>query len=105
MEVIKEAVREFYHGHQVVTTTKVRLTDLDFVVNKGVLLRAPGTNDPVPNTDPVWVGSHGVTSDSNEGTGGMPVMPGDAIFIPVDKPMLLWVVTNNSDQDIAWMGI
>lgn len=105
MEVVKEAVREFKHGHQVVGTTRIQLTPLEFMVNKGVLLRAPGTNDPSPNDDPVWVGGSGVTADNDEGTGGMPIMPGDAIFIPVERPMLLWVVTNNTDQDIAWFGI
>lgn len=105
MEVVKEAVREFVHGHQTAGTTRTRLTDLGFTVNKGVLLRCPGTNDPVPNDDPVWVGGAGVTADSTQGTGGVPIMPGDAMFIPVEQPMLLWVVTNNSDQDIAWLGV
>lgn len=105
MEITKESVREFWHGHTDVDMTRKRLTELDFLSNKGVLLRCPGTDEDPTNSEPVYVGGNGVTADSSPGTGGLPIMPGDAIFIPIDKPMLLWVVSSADDQDIAWMAI
>lgn len=104
MEITKEAVRELQHGHATAGTIRSRLTELDFTVYKGVLVRCPGGSDPTPNTDPIWIGGAGVTADSGA-TGGIPILPGDAIFIPIDKPNFLWVVSTAADQDIAWMGI
>ena len=105
MEITKEAVRELFQGHKSVGTTRVKLTELDFTVNKGVLVRCPGTSDPVANTVPVWIGGSAVTANSAEGTGGIPILPGDSIFIPIDKPNLLWVVSSAVSQDVAWLGI
>lgn len=94
---------EVYHGHKTVGTTRAPLTTLQYPVRNGVLLRCPGTGDPVPNTACVWVGGSGVTANSDEGTGGIPLPPGAAITIPIDDPTKLWVVSTNTNQDIAYI--
>lgn len=104
MEITKETVQELKTGHTVVGTSRIKLTELDFSLFKGVLLRCPGSSDPTPNTDPIWVGGASVAADSGA-TGGIPVLPGDAMFIPIDRPTRLYVISTAVSQDIAWMGI
>lgn len=105
MDVTKESVREFFNGHTPVGSERAKLTDYTGQLQKGVLLRCPSSADPGGgNTDPVWVGNTGVTADSGP-SGGIPILPGDAIFIPIEQASLLWVISTGEDQDIAWMGI
>jgi hypothetical protein len=105
VEITKETVGGLRHGHCVAGTTRKQLTTLDILLNKGVLIRAPGTTDPTPNTRPVWVGNSKVTADSNEGTGGMPLTPGSASFFPCERANDIYVVSTLDDQDLAWMAI
>lgn len=104
-EISKETSGEFYAGHRTVGTSAVQLTGLGFNLNRGVLLRAPGSNDPAPNTATVWVGPSGVTADANTESGGMPLPPGEALFIPIDDPRKLWLISTAASQDVAWMGM
>lgn len=105
-EIGKETSPGFNHGHKTVGTTAVKLTTLAFSCDRGVLLRCPGSSDPVPNTDPIWVGSSAtVTANINEGTGGIPIPPGEALVIPVDSPDKVWVISTAASQDVAWMGV
>jgi hypothetical protein len=83
--------KELKWGHTVVGTTAVKLTALEFKFEKGLLLRAPGSSD--------------VTADSNAGTGGMPLAPGESINLPVDDPTEVYVISDAASQDIAWMGV
>lgn len=103
-DIAKETARDLFHGHTSVGTTRVKLSNLNFPLLKGVLLRAPGGDDPSGNTDPIWVGGSAVTADSNP-TGGIPIVPGASIFIPVESVDLLWIVSTASSQDIAWLGV
>lgn len=98
-------VKMLNHGHKVVGATAVKLTDLAFFCMKGVVIRAPGTDDPVPNTAVIWVGSAAVTADSDPGTGGMPIAPGESIVLPIDDPTTAWVVSTAANQDVAWLGV
>jgi hypothetical protein len=104
MDITKVSSRELSHGHVTVGITRTQLSVFNFPLLKGVLLRAPGGDDPVANSDPVWVGGAGVTANS-AATGGLPLVPGASIFIPVEDPSLLWVVSTATSQDIAWIGI
>jgi hypothetical protein len=93
-------------GHKTVGTSAVQLTTVSVEMEKGLLLRAPGSTDPVPNTAPIWVGiNEGVTADSNQGSGGMPLVPGASITIPASLANDLWVISTAVSQDIAWMGV
>ncbi|MHA2086364.1 MAG: hypothetical protein ACXABD_21680 [Candidatus Thorarchaeota archaeon] len=97
--------KELKWGHTVVGTTAVKLTALEFKFEKGLLLRAPGSSDPTPNANFIWIGGAGVTADSNAGTGGMPLAPGESINLPVDDPTEVYVISDAASQDIAWMGV
>lgn len=96
---------ELRTGHKTVGATAVQLTEQSFQAEKGILLRCPGTDDTVPNTDPVWVAqTPNVTSDST-GTGGFPIAPGESVSLPVNDPSKLYVISTAAAQTIAWMGI
>jgi hypothetical protein len=111
VEVIKEssASSDLRFGHQVAANAAlseppIQLTPNSIMLNRGVLIRCPGAKDPVPNLYPVWVGFKGVTPDSNPDTGGMPVVPGSSLFLPVDDPSELYIISTNADQEAAWLG-
>lgn len=104
MEITKESTREFRHGWQTVGVDRVQITPLQLTPYKGILLTCPGTQyDEVGNSKPVWVGSAKVTANEDPGTGGLPIVPGSSMFIPLDKPDDLYVVSSAADQKIAWM--
>ena len=105
MEVMKEVspTTGLYSGHTLVGVTAVPLCG-NFDTRRGVLLRCPGSLDPVPNTAPVWVGPKSVKADSSA-AGGMPITPGSHIVLPIEDPSQLYVISTVADQDIAWMGV
>jgi hypothetical protein len=104
MDIYKEAIGTLLHGHQTVGTTRRQLVDGKYDILKGVLLRAPGSCDPTPNTAAVWVGGKSVTSDSGP-TGGMPLTPGESMFLPVDDPTQIYLISTDDNQDIAWITV
>lgn len=104
MHIEKESVQELTTGHQAVGTTRVKLAEQGFTAYKGVLMRCPGTSDPVSNTAPVWIGGKNVAANSGA-SGGIPLLPGDALFVPIDKLDSIWCISSADGQDIAWMGI
>ena len=106
--IVKESVGVLRHGHQVASTTRIQLAvnKLSFPASKGILIRCPGPNDPAgANTVEVWIGGPQVTADIDETTGGMPIAPGEAIFIPLEEPSLLFVISSAAAQDIAWIAM
>ena len=96
--------RELRHGHTVVGRTPVPLTNLSFKFNRGVLVRAPGAADSVPNTDIVFIGGPNVTADTTD-TGGLPLVPGNAAELPIEDPSLVYAVSGSESQDLAWLGV
>ena len=106
IEVIKQTntVKDLRFGHGVAGVTATKLTPHSIKLNQGLLFRCPGSKDPTANTKPVWVGRSGVTADSTD-TGGMPVVPGSSLFIPIDDPSELYVISTSADQDYAWLGV
>ena len=66
MDINKESLGgTLMHGHQTAGTTRRQLVEGKYEVLKGVLMRAPGSGDPTPNTAPIWVGGKSVTADSS----------------------------------------
>jgi hypothetical protein len=104
-EVVKETspTKGLRFGHTTVGVTAVKLCE-GFPAKRGILIRCPGSSDPVPNTVCVWVGGVNVKADSTS-LGGMPLPPGQAIIIPIDEPGELYVISTAADQDVAWMGV
>lgn len=96
---------ELRNGHKTVGATAVQLTPQSIQVEKGILLRAPGSADPVPNTAPIWIGQTPTVESNSTGAGGFPLAPGESISLPVNNPSELYVISTVADQTIAWMGI
>jgi hypothetical protein len=98
--------KDIRYGHKVVGATAVQLTNVSSEMVKGLLLRAPGSADPTPNTHTIWVGTNeNVTADSHAETGGMPIIPGAALTIPAQDANDIWVIAGAAAQDIAWIGV
>ena len=38
-------------------------------------------------------------------TGGMPLPPGESMFLPVDDPTQIYLVSTDDNQDIAWITV
>lgn len=67
---------------------------------KGILLRAVGDNDPVPNTAPIWVGDANVTANS-----GMAIAPGETMSLPLESGEKLYAISNTANQVLAWWAM
>jgi hypothetical protein len=93
------------HGHQSVGTTAVKLSPVSVLVKTGVLIRTPGTDDPIANANTVWVGSDKITGDSDIQTGGFPLPPGSSIVLDVDDVSKVWCVAEAASHDVAWIGV
>lgn len=96
---------DLQHGHTVVGPTAVPLTTAPAKFTRGIIVRAPGAGDLVPNTDIVFIGRSAVTADSAEGTGGMPLLPGASMELPLEDPSQVYVISLSPAQDVAWMGV
>jgi hypothetical protein len=98
---------ELRYGHAAVGPTAVPLTPNSIKCVRGVLVRAPGPNDLVPNTDVCFIGLKSVTCTGAVGsaTDGLPLLPGGAVELPIDDPSMVYVISNTANQDVAWMGL
>jgi len=99
--------KDLKYGHTLVGPTPVQITPNSVNLVRGLLLRAPGPSDLVPNTDVIYVGLRTVTATGAPGSAldGIPVLPGGAIELPVDDPSLIYAVSQTPDQDLCWMGV
>jgi hypothetical protein len=104
VNLVKETSERLYSGHVTVGTTAARLSSASFPLNRGVLLRCPGSDDSTTNIAPVWIGGNDVVAGSGT-NGGMPIVPGASIFIPIDDLKKLWVVSTVADQDLAYVAL
>lgn len=104
---IQEAANKFIHGHTTVGTTAAQLIPQEYSIDpaKGVLIRTPGSSDPTPNANIVWVGNKNVTADSDVTSGGYPLAPGEAVFIPTKDYASIYVIAGGAGNDVAWMVI
>lgn len=99
MFIVKETVKTIQYGQIVVGVTAVRIVDTDKTFTRGILLRAAGVNDPIPNTNVIWVGGSTVTPSD-----GMPIAPGEALTVPLAQGQNLYAVSTLADQKLAWLG-
>lgn len=100
----KESVNKIAHGHVVIGVAKVKIDLGSFTFVKGILFRCPASDDPVANVAPIWIGGSTVTADSTVATGGMPIAPGESLFIPFDFDSDLYAISTSASQDLAWLG-
>lgn len=66
----------------------------------GVLIRCPGTSDPTPNTQPVWIGGENVTA-----TTGFPLLPGSSLSIDIDDLDKIYGTSNTANQVVHYIGV
>lgn len=99
MLMTKETTLEFRHGQTTVGLTAVQIANYPATLARGVLLRAPGANDTVPNTDEIWIGKVGVTASN-----GMAIAPGETMIVPVEDMSQLYAISTAGAQVIAWWG-
>jgi len=112
VEITKETVTEFRHGHTPVGLTPTPIILHNLEAYKGILLRCPSESDGVGlgNTVPVYIGSGAVTANQSD-TGGIPLLPGESIVLPIEKPsMNIFGVASalrpgDQPQDLAWVLI
>lgn len=96
-ELGRETVPTFTNGAKTVGTTRLQLTDKPFSCLKGVILKAPDSNEGI-----VYLGSGNVTNDNAATTGGIPLHPGDAIGFPIASPDLIYVVASQAGQIVSY---
>lgn len=103
--VNKETVEKLRYGWTTAADSPTQLTaqDLPDGNMKGVLIKAPGSADDTPNTEPVYIGGPGVTANSAVATDGFPLTPGDSIVIPLESAASIYVVSESGGQLVAWM--
>lgn len=92
--------RELRHDQISVGTTRIRLTDLAFKFERGIVLRAFGPGDDTENTAPIYIGGPRVALDS-----GIPLLPGQSLTIPVENPDRIYALSTADNQRLAWMGV
>ncbi len=99
--------QDLKYGHTTVGPTALPVTPNSVQLVRGILLRAPGPNDLVPNIDVIYVGLKSVTCSGSVGsaTDGLPILPGGAVELPVDDPSKIYAISNTAGQDLAWMGV
>ncbi len=94
------------YGTTTVGPTPVPVTPNSVELIRGLLLRAPGSNDVLtPNVDCVFVGLASVTPGTNQPTDGFPLTPGASIELPVSDPSKVFLVSQTPGQLVSWMGV
>lgn len=93
--------------HTIVGPTAVQVAADSVTLVKGLMLRAPGGSDLVPNTDVIYIGRKSVTCTGIPGsdTDGFPLLPGGVLELPVDDPAGIWAICQTAGQDLCWIGL
>ncbi len=100
MDVQQESVAGLRNGCTSVGTSATRLTDNQIgKCKKGIHFQAPTSN-----SESVYVGAKGVTANSGA-NGGTQIYPGDAIFLPIENPDEVWLVSPSNGEIIAWLAV
>lgn len=63
-------------------------------LRRGFLVKAAPDNSAT-----IFLGGPTVTAED-----GMPLLPGESLSIPADKPWLIYAISTDSDQALAWIG-
>lgn len=88
------------HGsNQDIDTAAEQITSTSFACKFGVTLRAP--ND---NTSILWIGNSDVTVGGTAATDGIPLYPGDSLFLPVSNSNIPYAIASANNQKIYWIA-
>jgi len=103
VEVTKDvgAAKDLRYGVTTITVnTATVIAPKVLGLRHGVLLRTPGTADPTPNTEPVWIGDSKVTIAT-----GFPMLPGSSLSIDIDDLDELYGISNTANQVVQYIGV
>lgn len=94
---MSNVVNEWRHGRKDVGATAERIATQQ-VGYQGLMLTADSTN-----TVPIYLGATpNVTADTDEDTGGVPLMPGSTKSFPLESPHLVFAIAASPDQGLSW---
>lgn len=88
------------HGsNQDIDTSAEQITATSFACKFGVTLRADTTNTAI-----IWIGNSDVTVGGTAATDGMPLSPGDSLFLPVTNSNIPYAIASANNQKIYWIA-
>lgn len=88
------------HGsNQDIDTAAEQITSTSFACKFGVTLRAP-----IDNTSTLWIGNSDVTVGGTASTDGIPLYPGDSLFLPVSNSNIPYAIASANNQKIYWVA-
>lgn len=65
-------------------------------VLKGILIKAPGSTDDVPNDKSVFIGRSNVTTST-----GFPLAPGESVVLPIEAASSVYAVASDTSQKLC----
>lgn len=89
------------HGSNLdIDTTAEQITSTSFACKFGVTLRAD-----VTNTGTLYIGNSDVTVSGTAATDGIPLGPGDSLFLPVTNSNIPYAIASANNQKIYWVAV
>lgn len=89
------------HGSNLdLDTAAEQITATSFACKFGVTLRADTTNPGI-----CYIGNSDVTAGSTAATDGIPLGPGDSLFLPVTNPNLLYSAASANNNKVYWIAV
>lgn len=77
-----------------------QITSTSFACKFGVTLRAP-----IANTGILYIGNSDVTASGTAATDGIPLYPGDSLFLPVTNSNIPYAIASAVNQAIYWIAV
>lgn len=89
------------HGSNLdIDTSAEQITATSFACKFGVTLRADTTNTGI-----LYIGNSDVTAGSTAATDGIPLSPGDSLFLPVSNSNIPYAIASANNQKIYWVAV
>ena len=95
-----ETASSFTNGATIIGTSAIQVIAPGRKVNKGVQLKSH-----VGNTATIFIGKKGVTALTDVNTDGLPLDPGEGIFIPVEDISLIYAIASAVSQRLTFIAI
>lgn len=89
------------HGsNRDVDTSAEQITSTSFACKFGLTLRASESNTGI-----IYIGNSDVTAGTTDATDGMPLSPGDSLFLPVTNSNIPYAIASANNQIIYWVAV
>lgn len=89
------------HGsNRDIDTSAEQITSTSFACKFGVTLRAALTNPGA-----LWIGNSDVTANTTDATDGIPLYPGDSLFMPVTNSNIPYAIGSANNNIIYWFAV